>query len=385
MIDASGAIGGDDLNLSVFDRKTDVGSAVVSAIDPEVVQMTAPVMPSSVGASESMPGLVEAAPTSSSEAFAKLAAFEKPLERERRLPRNFKIGAIVAGVCLLAVVWMGHRTKESDSGKSVDVDSPLVVNEADLRNRKEVSPLDFRPKAKTVISPPTDPVDDLAERKARRANDPDDLIAKKHGARSAPEEPEAENFRRSSVYFDGPALERAGSQAPGGRSRPSLAPAGSIVQVVLTTPIDLQGGSSSAIATVEQPGIFPAKTRLVGSATASDDDRVSFRFARLILPDGREAKIEGEAQDREGHFGILAEVSGRRRATSAGSEWARDSVSAAGDAVLDTVTDNPVGALARRIAHSTPRTFQAPAPTRFSVPAGTVFSVFIHERVSIQD
>lgn len=109
--------------------------------------------------------------------------------RRRPLPRGIKL-ALAGGVgVLLLVVLIGGRAGEpvsTTTHTASAVDDALVVNAADLRKRKEMTPEDFRAPARVRVreaaplgeaAPAADIDVDLAARRARRADNPEDLKA----------------------------------------------------------------------------------------------------------------------------------------------------------------------------------------------------------------
>jgi hypothetical protein len=168
------------------------------------------------------------------------------------------------------------------------------------------------------------------------------------------------------------------------RTEVTLAPAGTIVSVVLVTPIDLSGSSATVIARAHPGNVDDAKlpdgARFVGTVSGDDDGRLSLRFSRLLLPDGREARVVAEAQDRSGSFGVQGRI-----------EQTTDSEpSGAGGVARDTATDVALDALGGGIAGQAARSYtrrssrgesigSPRARIRVTLSAGTTFSVFLHE------
>ncbi len=326
-----------------------------------------------------------AVPANPDEAMRALGAFASPREQKRTLPKGVRAGLLASVALLAGVLFLGHRHKEAHASETgLQVDEPLLVNEADLRNRKEVSPLDFRPHTRTGVLPPKETEDPLATRPPRRT-DPEDLIGKKHaGEKVSPSAAtdlaptaEPDTFRRPFVYFEGPSSEGRFGAAKEGTQGKSLNTAGTTLPVVLVTPVDLDGASSTVIAEVEADGVFSAHTKFIGTASTLGEDRVSLRFRRVVLPDGKETTLEGEAQDGQSRFGLPADVQGTNHGPSVGGEIARDTAS---DVASELVPNYIAGNALRRVIRSR-QTQSSASRVRLSLPAGIPFGLFFHDRV----
>jgi hypothetical protein len=155
---------------------------------------------------------------------------------------------------------------------------------------------------------------------------------------------------------------------------------------VLLTPIELHGGgSTTVIAETEVDGALPKASRFVGTATSDGEGRLFLRFPRVLLPGGREAKTEGEAEDATGAFGLEAVVTkeGGDSPGSVAKDIASDTVSEVASEALSTLTGGLSGRIARNAigrasSHSASTHL---AKERLSLSAGTKFQVFLHQAV----
>jgi type IV secretory pathway VirB10-like protein len=269
----------------------------------------------------------------------------------------------------------------------------LVISERDLRNRVEVTADDFRTRGAIETSTDTAPefASDsdltLAERRKQRTQDPEDLVAlrgKAGGAKASASSGSetGDSYQRPFVYF-----ERGSASSQPGTS-PSIAPAGTVVSAVLASPIDLRAGTSTIIALSDSDGPIAKTSRFVGSASASDDGRLSLRFDRLLLADGREARIEAEAQDSSGAFGLQGAVTteGGSSGAAVAREVARDTAADAASEAVNVLTGGIGGRLLRRTVDraTTRHGLPGSAITRVSLPAGTHFQIFLHQAVVVR-
>lgn len=314
---------------------------------------------------------------------------EPPIRQRRPLPRKALAGAALAGLLLLLPFMTRSRPRQDESTPTLPDD--LVISERDLKNRREVAADDFRPRDSMASSgneAPAFAADEaeasLAERRKQREQDPEDLVARrgKAGAGNGTANRSAETvsgYERPYVYFEhGPGSTASGT--PG-----TIAPAGTVVPAVLASPVDLRAGTSTIIALSDTDGPIPKSSRFVGSASGSGEGRLVLRFERLLLPDGREARIEGEAQDPTGAFGIEGTVTmeGASSGSTAAREVARDTAADVASETLNAFTGGLGGRLLRRTVDraSTRRGLPGVATTRVSLPAGTRFQIFLHQAV----
>ena len=144
---------------------------------------------------------------------------------------------------------------------------------------------------------------------------------------------------------------------------------------VLTSPVDLRSGTMTIIAQADTDGPIPKSSRFVGSASSDGEGRLALRFERLLLPDGREAKIQGEAQDQTGSFGIEGTVT--TEGGSSGATVARDLArDTATDVASDALSTFTAGIAGRLLQHAVDRASSQRGlpgiarPRRVSLPPG---------------
>src|SRR5262249_32256514 len=149
---------------------------------------------------------------------------------------------------------------------------------------------------------------------------------------------------------------------------------GTLISATLVTPIELGTmGSQTVIARAES--VLPKGARLIGSASFSDG-RIALRFQRIILGTGREARIQAEAQDSDGAFGIPAAIQGQpEEEPSAAREAAKDTAT---DALLETLGMGAAGRGARNYMRRSSERDPAGSKPKVTLPAGTKFTVFVH-------
>jgi type IV secretory pathway VirB10-like protein len=321
------------------------------------------------------------------------ALWSEPTSRKRRpLPRKALAAGAVAGLLLLLPFITRSRPRQEESTSTLPDD--LVISERDLKNRREVAADDFRPRDSVASSESEAPAfaaeesgTSLADRRKQRSEDPEDLAAHRGKAgsdRSATtRDPDSvSGYERPYVYFERGAASSA-SGAPG-----AIAPAGSVVPAVLSSPVDLRAGTSTIIALADSDGAIPKSSRFVGSASGDGEGRLVLRFDRLLLPDGREARIQGEAQDPTGAFGVEGHVTseGGSSNSTIAREFARDTAADTASEVVNAFTGGLGGRLLRRTIDraSTRRGLPGVATTRVSLPAGTRFQIFLHQAVVIR-
>jgi hypothetical protein len=112
---------------------------------------------------------------------------------------------------------------------------------------------------------------------------------------------------------------------------------------------------------------------------------VVVRFRSLILADGRQARVDAEAQDDDGTFGLAAEAHGEPADESG-------QASVLGDVAQETATDfvsDAVGvslagrALGHYVSGSRSRQSSRRPERTLSLPAGTHLQVFLHEPIDV--
>jgi hypothetical protein len=285
------------------------------------------------------------------------------LER-RSLPRAARV-AIAAIGCAIAFLFVLSR----QSGPKIAaeprlwLEDKLAVSEEDLKRRREVKPEDLRPRDLDPPSPPsTRPAptqaatpepgpseDTLAERRRRRANDPNDVLARRkrsapnaEPSRAAPDN-DGDLYRRP-MGKDSTAA-RSGSERHGSDERTSTRrlAAGTTLHGTLTVPFRLRGGmgSATAVVTLDRPVDTSLASlrgaRVLGQACVTGD-RVEIRFRKMVLLGGDEVSINAEAQATDGSFGLFVATQAE---SDEGSEHGGGSVlgEVATDAATDVVSD----------------------------------------------
>jgi hypothetical protein len=364
-----------------------------------------------------------------------------PPQRKRELPRWLVGTGLVVVALVVLTLLCAHAahapvaaTNDSE-GASEGLPQELVVNEKDLKHRIQVTADYFRSRRSLSgaegAQPPADvgggsvqapPLDDAEltpdEQQRRRANDPEDLIAHRHpfaggasrrerggdadhggdtrdGESSATTADAADHtatsYRRPFLYYPSQSAAQAAGGAAGTPSSPggaTIAPAGAIVPVVLSTPINLplSGGNASIVAAVDNDTVVPKGSRLIGTASPDESGRLSVHFTRLLLPDNREAKLDAEAQDESGAFGVNGAVDANRSARAQGvaGDVAADTASSGADALLSTFTGGIAGdlvrnATSRATSHRSSSTDDSSTAARVRLAAGAHFTVFLHE------
>src|SRR5262249_51214771 len=115
-----------------------------------------------------------------------------------------------------------------------------------------------------------------------------------------------------------------------------LAAAGTSVCAVLTSPVELAGGSATVVARADaQTGVLRG-ARFLGTASAAAS-RVTIRFRAAFRADGRKAGVDGEAEDEDGAFGLRFEGGPASSADEEGSVLADGAKETAADLVSDAI------------------------------------------------
>jgi hypothetical protein len=334
----------------------------------------------------------------------------QPPKRTRELPRRAIAVAVGLSVIIILTLLCTHAAHQPAAALSAsdenDVSSALVVSERDLKHRIQVTADYFHsrrplgsplaPGASAPAAPsgdvPSPPSDgDVTLDRKRRDDDPEDLVSHrggrpvtdaKHTIATA-----ADDHRRPFLYYpSAPPSSNSPkpSATPAGGTR---APAGTSVVAVLVTPVNLpaNGGNARVIAKVDRDGALPRGSRLLGTASSEEGGRLSLRFTRLLLPDEREAKVDAEAQDGDGAFGVDAIVNAHHAARARGiaSDVAGGAAADTGDALLSTFTGGIAGGVLSNAAHRAgahrTSSSDSTATARLQLSAGTQFNVFFHE------
>ncbi len=354
--------------------------------------------PSSAALSQTAPAGVPAqVPASSSPAQSavpdprQLASLPgpEPAAQLRRRPIPRRLIAVLIGAALL-LIWLlaGSRTRRAKGGRRAILPVDTVINEADLVHRREVSAADFAPRSDGLLRarsfrPAASAIPDgatsdpsaaaLAERRARREADPEDLRRRAARATASADHPDPSPplgpamFRRRRL-----AIEPGADPEPAGAASRGIvhASAGTSIDAEITTQLQLTSGSrATVVAEVAEGSPIPAGTRVLGAATANGD-RVSIRFRKAVLPDGREIDIEAEAQDASGTAGVPAAVHG-------GESPSRDAAGdAAGDAISDVLGSGIVGRAVDDVTRSQRRLGRR-TPTVLTVESGTSIRILL--------
>lgn len=227
-----------------------------------------------------------------------------PEPPRRKLPSTLRFALIAAAILLVVVVAFGHRGRSAPTLVSAAINDEMVVSAEDLKNRREVRAEDFRPKRRFVTanapSPEPAAAPRLADRHARRQADPEDVLTLKTANRTAGQQPTVQGdglLFQGPIYVPAVTSGRIGPSGPGAGNGEHLAAAGTSLPATLVTPLELRGSASTVIAQVDRKAQTLAGARFVGSASLSGN-RVTMRFAKVLLVDGREARIDAEAQGR---------------------------------------------------------------------------------------
>jgi hypothetical protein len=308
--------------------------------------------------------------------------------RPRSLPPAVKwAGGGLAVAFVLVLISAQSRPASLSAAASQPIPTELFVSESELEKREPITADAFRPRP--APEPPAAEPDEQSElaalmeaRRRRRADNPEEVLDRKMARAATSEAKAPEQGGESSVYQPRPQLVvfpdgSDGESAPaGGRLR-----AGTTLRGVLRSSIVLEGGQSTAVLSIKraQAGV-PAGSMLVGSAHADRDGTVSIRFATLVLADGRELRIEAEAQSLDGEFGVagVVDTSGdtgnRTEETVTGSRTARRLIGGLAGGYVSSAVDDVVDS--RRRDRPTRR-------TRIQVTRGTELNAFFHRGVSL--
>lgn len=253
--------------------------------------------------------------------------------RRRALPRRFQIGFGIGAALVAIVVLAGRSPGRQADPPRLEVQDDMIISEEDLHSRHEVEAHEFRPKdahqptttdrasvtiqaSEEVPAGPRVPRnaedDELAERRARRSDDPEDLISRRGQARpanAASADGTGTKTDNRPLYLEPRAVVAESASGGGKGTGPPLVAAGQVVTAVLASPLELQGRTTTVVAVVNGDGPLPEGSRFIGVASASGD-RVVMRFRTLSLPTGEEIRVSAQAQGEDGSFGAIADVSG---------------------------------------------------------------------------
>jgi len=166
------------------------------------------------------------------------------------------------------------------------------------------------------------------------------------------------------------------------RPREQLAAAGTSVPAVLTSPLELRGDSATVIAKVEgQTGLLRG-ARFIGTASAGAA-RVTIHFRTLVLADGRQARVDGEAQDEEGAFGLRPEGAPAAPEEEHGSALGDVAGQTATDVLSSTIGIGVAGQAVDRYLSGSRARRASGAARPLSLPSGTKLQVFLHEPLEL--
>ena len=347
----------------------------------------------------------------------------EPSSRKRRLPDRLRLigGAVI--VLLVLVIAFGQRGGPKLETRTVaPLDDEMVVSADQLKNRKEVSADDFRvPGARPVaasapapasVTPDLAPAtssEALAERRARRQADPDDVLTQKRnraGGSAAKANRSQPTGGSEDLLYEGPVYVGPGGGAIGssssGEPTPAsaasspaadrggggqrLAAAGSVLPAHLVSPVDLRGSSATVVAQISASGPLQ-RARLIGTASARDG-RITLRFNSVILADGRQTRINAEAQDADGGFGLgYGDGSPSSEDDNAtGAVLGDTAEDTANDLISTTIGGSIAGRTVDRLMSGSSRVRRGGGDHRakpVSLPAGTKFQLFLHDAVEL--
>jgi len=325
-----------------------------------------------------------------------------PPPKRRELPKQARVVlGVVAVVVVLMVASKQCARSATEPAPQLQVKNDLSVRDDDLKNRREVSPNDFalREAQRLPVAPPRsvtsndlaerdDAALDLDARRARREVNPDDIHRPRaptvaSGVLRPTTHPRRED--EDSLLVTPTAVPGAGAEdgRASSREKPEkvLALAGSVLAATLTTPIEVGGGGAdTVVATVDAKGPLDG-ARLVGVAAVSGQ-RVSIRFRKLLLADGREVSVAAEAQGDDGGFGLAVSWPSSGGNGSVGREVAQETAT---DVALGAVGGGVIGTAARRYNQKSQRDYSTSgARPTVTLPAGLPISVFLHEAAAVR-
>lgn len=323
----------------------------------------------------------------------------------RTLPRKWRIALVVAGALLVLAIVGGHGGRRRQKGPRVQVVADeLVVNEEDLRKRKEVAPADFRsrdprgrvtpalPAPRPAPSAPPEGARELEARRARRVLDPDEInpAPSRRPPASGPQvavaaPPDARAPRV--IDRDRPLYLAPADAAPVGNTEPGtkrgsrakgavVISAGTALPASLAAPIVLAGGSSSVVVRIDDDAPQLAGARFLGTATYGRG-RVTLRFRTLLLASGQEYDVRAEARGEDGAFGLAAGGGDGGASRSAEAEVAEDT----GTDLVSGAVGGLGGSVIRSYARKKRRGGGGQAPT-IRLEEGSTLEVFVHETVN---
>ncbi len=330
------------------------------------------------------------------------AAPARPRVERRPLPRAARVTIAAVGAVVLALFVLSRQSGPKPPAEPrLALEDKLAVSEEDLKRRREVKPEDLRPREIYIQPPPSPPpvaappapagpgpsTDALAERRKRRANDPNDVLT--HRARPAPPSSEPPPMTGEADLYRRP-LGASGTQAKGGAVTESAVPkkrltTGSTLRGTLAAPLRLRGGTAgaTAIATLDRSAGPLRGARLLGQASLAGD-RLDLRFRKMVLPSGDEVSVQAEAQSLDGAFGLPVAID-EPEEDGDGSLIGDVATDAATDVVSDVLgVGIPARAAGNYIQRSRSRSSKSSRRvTTVELPAGTPLLVFFHEAAEL--
>ena len=252
-------------------------------------------------------------------------------KNRRPLPQPAKMALLGGGFLVLLVVASSRcgATSGAAGRSSTVVYHDLSVSQESLRKRTELTRDDFavnisskdaamerlrqaeaaaRPSAGLEPATPeaTELEDELAQRRRRRGDNPEDVRSAAGRRRKGGEPKDSE----PKVYVPtvhrlnrAPEPSARGRDKSGSSSQSSiLVPAGDTRRARLIRSATLRTGAETVVAEVSGDGL-PKGTKAIGRATLREDHAV-VRFSKLVLPGGEEVRCDAEAQDLSGDLHV---------------------------------------------------------------------------------
>lgn len=316
--------------------------------------------------------------------------------RKRQLPKRLRIVLAGLGVFLVVVIAFGGPGTKLQTQAPAPLADDLMVSADELKNRREVRADDFRPHGPgaartqpTMTVPPSasaeTQAESLAERRVRRAKDPEDVLTLRARRESTTPSAAEVPFFEGPVYVTavGVAHDRETMNPTADATKANaVATAGTSIPAVLTSPLEFAGGSATVVARVERASGALRGGRFVGTASAGAG-RVTLRFHSVLLADGRKARVDAEAQDEDGSFGLRVEGAPQAAENDTDSVLGDVAAETATDLVSDAIGAGVAGrAVDRALTGSRSRRSGRPSG-RVSLAAGTKLQIFLHEPLEV--
>ncbi|MBX7494870.1 hypothetical protein K3172_03240 [Qipengyuania sp. 6B39] len=172
---------------------------------------------------------------------------------------------------------------------------------------------------------------------------------------------------------------------------PFLLPSGRLIPAVLETPVDTsRGGPVRALVSSDVRGfdgreVLIAKgSSLLGeyAAGAENGKRVLINWNRILLPDGRQVRIDYPSTDRNGTAGVEGKVHNNTLGRFAGAVL-QTALNTASFGLMNRVTSGTVvvGAPVPQVSQAG----QQVSRRRITIPAGTVVNAFVNHPIDFAD